>query len=74
MKVELYHKHYIRNTYYVVCNAVAYDTTSQGLSLLLILRFVLDEKFQWNASKFAIFYIVYENPKLRHTYTNQGIY
>ena len=32
-------------------------------TLLPILRFVLDEKFQQNASKFAIFYI-YENPKL----------
>ena len=32
-------------------------------SLLPILRFVLDKKFQRNASKFAIFY-VYENPKL----------
>ena len=33
------------------------------LTLLPILRFVLDEKFQQNASKFAILYI-YENPKL----------
>ena len=32
-------------------------------TLLPISEFVLDEKFQRNASKFAIFYI-YENPKL----------
>ena len=32
-------------------------------ALLPISGFVLDEKFQRNASKFAIFYI-YENPKL----------
>ena len=31
--------------------------------LLPISEFVLDEKFQQNASKFAIFYI-YENPRL----------
>ena len=34
-----------------------------SISLLPILRFMLDEKFQWNASKFAIFYM-YKNPKL----------
>ena len=33
------------------------------ISLLPISEFVLDEKFQRNDSKFAIFYI-YENPKL----------
>ena len=35
-----------------------------GESLLPISEFVLDEKFQRKASKFAIFYILYENPKL----------
>ena len=33
-------------------------------SLLPISGFVLDKKFQRNASKFAIFYLVYQNPKL----------
>ena len=39
------------------CQEIVYIT------LLPILRFVLDKKFQRNASKFTIFYI-YENPKL----------
>ena len=34
-----------------------------NISLLPISGFVLEEKFQRNASKFGIFYI-YENPKL----------
>ena len=34
---------------------------TEGWTLLPILRFVLDEKFQQNASKFGIFY-TYENP------------
>ena len=35
-------------------------------TLLIISKFVLDEMFRQNASKFVIliFYIVYENPKL----------
>ena len=41
---------------------VCFSTTasSNNNTLLPISGFVLDEKFQWNASKFAIFYI-YEN-------------
>ena len=36
---------------------------SANAKLLPISEFVLNEQFQWNASKFAIFYI-HENPKL----------
>ena len=36
-------------------------------SLLQISEFVLDKKFQWNASKFTIFHM-YENPKLLFTF------
>ena len=42
---------------------VQHDSDDDDDALLPILRFVLDEKFQLNASKFAIFYI-YENSKL----------
>ena len=42
-------------------------------ALLPISEFVLDKKFQQNASKFAIFYI-YKNPKLLFPLINAPVY
>ena len=47
--------------YYLKKNNESEIFEVSNITLLPILRFLLDEKFQRNASKFAIFYI-YENP------------
>ena len=36
----------------------------ESITLFINKRFVLNEMFQRNALKFAIFYVPYENPKL----------
>ena len=75
MRIVLKFQQYIRKIFYVTFIAICYivilpillikkvSSYESSTSLFQISGFVLDEKFQPNASRFTIFYI-YENPKL----------